>query len=360
MEELLSIRALTSDLKRPKPAIYWSDLSISSIIGYGSLYISFFSSITVFHFCLIVVAIFSLYRAMLFIHELAHLGPRAPRGFWLVWNILIGIPLFMPSFFYEMVHGLHHSKRTYGTRSDPEYLPFANHSKVVVAAFLLSSLLIPILLFLRSIIIVPLAAAVPRIRRLLIERGSSLVINPSFRRPIFSLEHNPTWPPLEIATSTWAWSLVVLTITGYITPLMAETFVLIAVGIGAVNQFRTLVAHRWESAGDPLTINEQVLDTVSVPPPALLPALWAPLGLRYHALHHLIPELPYHALGNAHRRIIELNSSSTYNRTIAGGSCAVFRRIFTNKSTAATIASNPRTPQRPLGRDLVDEQPQLH
>jgi hypothetical protein len=29
-----------------------------------------------------------------------------------------------------------------------------------------------------------------------------------------------------------------------------------------------------------------------------------PLGLRYHALHHLFPSLPYHALGTAHRRLI--------------------------------------------------------
>jgi fatty acid desaturase len=29
--------------------------------------------------------------------------------------------------------------------------------------------------------------------------------------------------------------------------------------------------------------------------------LWAPVGLRYHALHHWIPSLPYHNLGRAHR-----------------------------------------------------------
>ena len=47
------------------------------------------------------------------------------------------------------------------------------------------------------------------------------------------------------------------------------------------------------------------LDTVNGPPPAMLPFLWAPVGLRYHALHHLMPRLPYHNLGIAHRRLVE-------------------------------------------------------
>ena len=50
-----------------------------------------------------------------------------------------------------------------------------------------------------------------------------------------------------------------------------------------------------------------------MPPPALLSPLWAPVGLRYHALHHLLPSMPYHALGECHRRLIaHLGQGSTY------------------------------------------------
>jgi fatty acid desaturase len=82
-----------------------------------------------------------------------------------------------------------------------------------------------------------------------------------------------------------------------------------------LNQTRTLVAHLWENEGEAMTVTAQYLDSVNVPPPATLPALWAPVGLRYHALHHLLPSLPYHALGEAHRRLTKaLEPASPYHK----------------------------------------------
>jgi fatty acid desaturase len=81
-----------------------------------------------------------------------------------------------------------------------------------------------------------------------------------------------------------------------------------------LNQLRTLVAHLWENDGEPMSVTDQYLDTVNVPPPGLLPALWAPVGLRYHALHHLLPGVPYHNLGKAHRRLTgALENGSSYH-----------------------------------------------
>ena len=92
-------------------------------------------------------------------------------------------------------------------------------------------------------------------------------------------------------------------------------FLAVVSAVAVVNQVRTLVAHLWENDGEAMTVTAQYLDSVNVPPPALLPVLWAPVGLRYHALHHLIPSVPYHALGEAHRRLkATLDANSPYHR----------------------------------------------
>jgi fatty acid desaturase len=61
-----------------------------------------------------------------------------------------------------------------------------------------------------------------------------------------------------------------------------------------------------------LTMTEQLLDSCTIRPDAGIAGalaaawreLWAPVGLRYHALHHWIPSLPYHNLARAHRLLL--------------------------------------------------------
>src|SRR3546814_12815545 len=67
----------------------------------------------------------ALYRAASFIHELTHIRKGALPGFRFGWNLIVGIPLMIPSFMYEEVHTQHHARTRYGTASDPEYLPLA-------------------------------------------------------------------------------------------------------------------------------------------------------------------------------------------------------------------------------------------
>jgi fatty acid desaturase len=52
------------------------------------------------------------------------------------------------------------------------------------------------------------------------------------------------------------------------------------------------------------------------------------VGLRDHALHHLLPSMPYHALGEAHRRLVaHLGTDSTYARSTYSGLIPLVVRI---------------------------------
>lgn len=293
---------LTRDLSAARPAVYWADFLGSVLLGYGgmALAIGFSGG---FAWAAAIVAVLALYRAGSFIHEITHLRPDAVPGFRTGYNLLVGVPLMVPSFMYENVHSLHHARTRYGTAEDPEYLPLALMKPWTVPVFVMVSALAPAALLLRFGVLAPLSLVVPPLRRALVARYSALSINPAFRRRAPEGAFARHWAVWETAASLWAIALITSVAMGWFS-LPAFLIVLgIASASMVLNQVRTLVAHLWENDGEVLTVTGQYLDSVNVPPPALLPALWAPVGLRYHALHHLLPGVPYHALGEAHRRI---------------------------------------------------------
>ena len=294
---------LTRDLNAPSDAIYWGDLIVSAVLGYGALATAMLAASWPVGLVAGLVAIFALYRAGSFIHELTHISRGALPGFKLGWNLLVGIPLLIPSFLYEGVHNLHHAKIRYGTSEDPEYLPLALMKPWTLPVFVIAAALAPVALMFRFAVLAPLSLLSPRLRALVVARYSGLQINPAFRRRAAEGDLARQWRWQEATTSLWAILLIVLVATGIVPLRWLAVFLIVASGTMLLNQVRTLVAHLWENDGEAMTVTEQYLDSVNVPPPGFLAALWAPVGLRYHALHHLLPGVPYHNLGKAHRRI---------------------------------------------------------
>lgn len=308
------------DLHRPRPTIYWADMLASASLGYAALAGAMLAPTLGWVVLAGVVAVLALYRAASFIHEISHLKHSSVPGFRLGWNALVGVPLMAPSFLYEGVHNLHHARTRYGTVEDPEYLPLALMKPHSLPLFVLVAALAPIGLLFRFAVLAPLSLLVPGLRRVVVARYSGLVINPAFRRRPAEGEMRRNWAWQEAAASVWTIGLLVAVAAGVLPLHDLVVFLLVISGIMILNQVRTLVAHLWENEGEAMTVTAQYLDSVNVPPPALLPALWAPVGLRYHALHHLLPSVPYHNLGEAHRRLTRLvEPGSPYHKASYAG-----------------------------------------
>lgn len=304
---------LTRDYSIANPAIYWADFLGSAVIGYAGLAGAILLDSVPLVIACALVAMLALYRASSFIHELTHIRKGALPGFRLGWNLIVGAPLMIPSFMYEGVHTQHHARTRYGTANDPEYLPLALMKPWSLPLFVVVAALAPIGLILRFGVLTPLSVIIPPLRTIVRERFSALSINPAYTRRA----------PEGAFRRLWLWQeagacLVALALVGSVFafgwhPLL--TYMVIHSAMTVVNQLRTLVAHLWENEGEAMTVTAQYLDSVNVPPPGWWAEVWAPVGLRYHALHHLLPSVPYHALPKAHRRMVDaLGSQSTYDR----------------------------------------------
>jgi len=328
-DDMAMLRAaveLTRDISAARASVYWPDMLASALLGYAGLAGAILLDNRWAAVASGILGALALYRALLFIHELTHIHRTALPGFRLGWNLLVGIPLLTPSLMYENVHTLHHARTRYGTADDPEYLPLGLMKPWSLPLFLAVAMLLPVGLLIRSAVLVPLGAVIPPLRRLVWERASALSINPAFRRRPAEGDFRRQAAWQELGASLWAWFLVA---TAAIYDWRPLAIGLAVVSLTAVlNQLRTLVAHLWVNEGEPMTVTAQFLDSVNVPPPGPIAELWAPVGLRYHALHHLLPSVPYHSLPEAHRRLADkLGLGSTYHEASHPGLLPLIGRL---------------------------------
>jgi fatty acid desaturase len=294
-------RELVRGLHVVKPPIFWSDLLLSSLAGWTAFGLAVaLPPFSAGMLAAAAVAMLALYRGLGFIHEISHQTARTLPHFESAWNLLIGYPLLMPTCLYSGVHQSHHSLSTYGTDRDPEYMPFAR-SAMMTVVFAAESFLIPLVLAVRFLVLSWAGFLSPRFQNWLVVYFSSLTMNLAYRRE----------PTPQVVRSVRSQSAHILLLWLVFAGLAAASLIpwrfflvwlLVMSFVSFVNTLRTLGAHAYESSGEPLDRLGQLTDSIDTPG-ALWTELWAPVGLRYHALHHYFPGIPYHNLPEAWRRI---------------------------------------------------------
>ena len=330
-------RKLIMDLAKENPVIYWVDFLTSVSIGWAAFVLTLIAPVApIVRVLLAVLSSFALYRAMIFIHELAHIRRGGLKVFRVVWNLLSGFPMMLPSFAYKGVHNEHHIRTIYGTADDGEYWPFVCEKPYQIVGFPILSFALPIYYAVRFIVVTPFLVFSKKLRNYVWQWFSSLAIIMKYKRPLPSSKKEArAWVVQEWGACLYGITVVVLIILG----VLPYTVLILWYGISAfaffMNSFRTLAAHAYRSPGEePMTQAEQFLDSVNVPGFLFVPALWAPVGLRYHATHHLFPLMPYHALGKAHRRLAkQLPADSRYFETLRSSLWSALRQLW--RETAA-------------------------
>ena len=340
-------RKLVLDLGKPNEAIYWADFLASYAVGIAAFALAYPHPLGSAAFWIwATVSMLGLYRAMAFTHELAHFRQRL-RGFRVLWNALAGVPMAFPSFMYTHSHAIHHNPRTYGTKADGEYISFHTLSRWQMVGYLASSFWTPPLLVIRFAILFPPSLLIPSLRKFLVERGSSVVITLDYVGDWPSENEKREWLTMETACAVFWLAVLALCFAGVIPWRALGVGYIVLCGALFLNSMRTLAAHRFANDGRVLSIEEQLLDSVNLVngfPGWVLSALAAPVGLRFHALHHLFPFIPYHSLGEAHRRLsARLPADSSYHLASESGifvACAkIWRRSPLPKPQPQTVLS---------------------
>jgi fatty acid desaturase len=314
----------------PRPAVYWTDF-LASI---SCFYAGFAASVVLplnnpLKLLSAVVAVLCVYRAVVFIHELAHLSPGRVPGFRLAWNLLCGVPLLVPSFLYGS-HRDHHARGAYGTAKDGEYMPWGRAgNRIGIVMFAFSSFLGLLAGTVRFGILGPLSWFNRRLREWVAVNASSLVVDPRYRRDPPSQQEARGWRLQEAGVFIYLLAIAAALVTGLINAeALAQLYLISAAGL-FLNSLRTLAAHRYRSAGDPMTATQQLLDSMNYPRRCWVIPLWAPVGLRFHAIHHMFPGVPYHNLAAAHDRVMGmLPEGSPYHRTAGYGLAASLGELW--------------------------------
>lgn len=294
---------------------YWKDLILCAVCAYAAASVYLAAPFTsVLKYIAFPFAVFWMYRASSMVHEVSHLSKKQLNSFKVGWNILLGIPTLFPSTFFSSHHRDHHSGRHYGTPQDPEYIVnvFTPGSIAGSIFFVVYLAVYPIFVLLRFML-APISYLNPTWREFTLKRLSSFTLNWKYERNVNRIDHK-YFNTVELLCCVRAWMIPLALVMGVTTWTRIPQLYLLAISILFCNQMRFLADHHFESDGDQMSMEDHVVDSCNYSKNDFLTWVFFPFTIRYHALHHLFPTIPYHNLPAAHAHLTNsLPADSVYH-----------------------------------------------
>ncbi len=285
-----------------KTPIYWFDFFATYTLFVVSMYLANTSSVSLFLTIHILIAALSFYRCACFLHEIVHF-PKQLAIFSVAWNALIGIPFLIPSYFY-WGHKRHHNKTSYASNEDPEYRHFSSEPLVKTCTYLLHPFISLPVLLVRFSFFVPASFLSPKIKIWLNQYASTIAIR--YPMNVQALPHMSVMDNVsQIICSVWALLVLSLLISEFIPFHTFVVFYSVTVLAQVINVIRTMVSHKYKHnvatrSGSIESSLTQFYDSYNHDKGGFINILWAPIGLGYHALHHMFPFIPYHSISKCH------------------------------------------------------------
>jgi len=333
-KDLKELHSLTKDLAELNVRAYWRDLIFTALIAWGFLYLAFVSTNGgLVQILALLISALAFYRGANFVHDLSHSRGEL-ESFKVAYNFLFGFFLRVPAYLGES-HIDHHSIAKFGTKSDPEYEAWSHRHELNVFRPLLASFVSPFLLMFRMVFV----TCWYLVRGLGMQKAvflnlSSIVMNFSYIRS------NPTDlqldEMLESDVSSLFFSLASFSIWasyGFSLAGFLSYYSILVLSNGLFS-FRALANHRYDSKFQKRGPGAQFFDSVSVVPgtSALsrwITALWAPLHSNYHSIHHLLPHMPYYAMPEIHKRLLDHPTwSKIYGQTTEESLFTGLRKLY--------------------------------
>jgi fatty acid desaturase len=310
-----AIRTGDRDFFAVSPLRYWLDFLLSIVCAYTAATVYLMAPLgSWWQLAAFPMAVFWLYRLGSLIHEVCHLGHHEMRAFKVTWNLLVGVFTLTPSPFFTRHHRDHHSQKMYGTPEDPEYVANVLEGGSLKSAigYFAIMLAYPILVFLRFLL-APLSFLHPKLRKWVLENASSLTFNHRYTRKITPFDRKAI-TVMELLCFLRAAAIPAAVLLGAAPISRIPLLYVLGLTTLVMNQMRQLADHHFSGDGSVSTIESHILDSCNFTGNDPLTLLFFPFSIRYHALHHLFPSLPYHNLKAAHAHLTAaLPSDSPYH-----------------------------------------------